>query len=118
MPSQVPEPRFPLGRTYTSLGVAHLGINVLQYLKRHQSGDWGKVTEEQKQANESALISGGSLISHYDLKTPDGNTHTAFVFTEEGRGRTVILLPPESWFLGTPPPLGKSDSPEAGKNQE
>lgn len=98
MEYQILEPLFQLGRTYTSLGVAHLGVNVLQYLKRHQSGDWGDVADEQKQANEDALISGGSLISQFDIETPDGKTHPAYVFTEEGQGRTVVLLKTESWF--------------------
>jgi hypothetical protein len=98
MASQLPEPRFLLGQTYTSLGVAHLGFNVLQYYRRHQSGDWGDVSDKQKQANETALISGGSLVSQFDIETPDGKTHPAFVFTEEGRGRTVVLLSTEAWF--------------------
>jgi len=95
---QILEPRFQLGRTYTSLGVAHLGVNVLKYLKRHQSGDWGDVSEKQKQSNENALVSGGSLLSLFDIETPDGKTHPAYVFTEEDRTRTVVLLKTESWF--------------------
>lgn len=95
---QILEPRFQLGRTYTSLGVAHLGVNVLQYLKRHQSGDWGNVSAAQKQSNESALISGGSLLSQFGIETPHGETHPAYVFTEEDRTRTVVLLKTESWF--------------------
>lgn len=98
MGDQIHKPRFQLGRTYTSLGVAHLGVNVLKYYKRHQSGDWGSVSEAQKQANQNALISGSSLLSQFDIETPDGKTHPAYVFTEEDRGRTVVLLTTESWF--------------------
>lgn len=92
---QILEPRFQIGRAYTSLGVAHLGVNVLQYYKRHQCGDWGDVTEEQKNANEDALMSGGSLLSQFDIETPDGKKHAAYVFTEENRGRTVVMLTTE-----------------------
>ena len=95
---QIHKPRFQLGRTYTSLGVAHLGVNVLKYYKRHQCGDWGDVSKEQKQANEDALIFGGSLLSQFEIETPDGESHPAYVFTEDGRGRTVIFLTTESWF--------------------
>jgi hypothetical protein len=98
MASQLPEPRFLLGQTYTSLGVAHLGVNVLQYYRRHQSGDWGNVSVKQKQANENALISGGSLLSQFKIETPDGKIHSVYVFTEKDRARTVILLTSESWF--------------------
>jgi hypothetical protein len=92
---QILEPRFQLGRTYTSLGVAHLRVNVLRYYKRHQCGDWGDVTEEQKNANEDALISGGSLLSQFEIETPDGKKHAAYVLTEENRGRTVVMLTTE-----------------------
>lgn len=86
------KPRFFLGKTFTTLAVAHLGVNVLRYFRRHQSGDWGDATEKQKQANEEALIIGGALLSKYDLETPSGETHPIYVLTEEDRSKTVILL--------------------------
>jgi hypothetical protein len=98
MKYQLFKSQFEIKQTYTSLGVAYLGINVLQYFRRHQCGDWGDVSKKQKQANELALVSGGSLLSQFNILSPDGKTNPSYVFTEEDRGRTVVLLKSESWF--------------------
>ncbi len=56
---------------------------------RHSRGDWGDLDDEDKQANERALISGGRLLSVY---------HSAggvkfYLITEADRSATTILLP-------------------------
>ena len=58
-------------------------------LNRHIIGDWGDLCEEDRQASEDALASGGRLLSVY---------HTAsgvkfYVITEHDRSATTVLLP-------------------------
>ena len=68
----------------------------LEYLRRHASGDWGIVCDEDKQANNEALQSGARLMSAYFL--PDETR--LWIITEaaddEGnRAATTLLLPEE-----------------------
>ena len=66
------------------------------FLRRHASGDWGIVSEEDKQANEEALKTGARLMSAYFL--PDETK--LWVITEAAddsgvRVATTLLLPEE-----------------------
>ncbi|MEB3081599.1 hypothetical protein VD792_26725 [Pseudomonas aeruginosa] len=60
---------FPVGALIFSAGVDRLmragRLDPLPYFQRHASGDWGDVTDEQWQANNAALQSGGRLESLY-----------------------------------------------------
>lgn len=61
------------------------------FLRRHISGDWGSVCEEDRAANIEALAIGARLLSAY---------HTAkgvklWVITEADRSSTCLLLPEE-----------------------
>lgn len=58
---------------------------------RHVAGDWGDVCDDDKAANEQALIYGERLLSAY--KTPDGTKF--WIITEADRSATTILLPDE-----------------------
>lgn len=40
----------------------------LSFLHRHLAGDWGDLDQEDKQANDRALIDGSRLLSAYHLK--------------------------------------------------
>ena len=59
--------KFPLGQ----LAMTHNAKNtlpqddLLNALNRHRSGDWGDVCEEDRQANERALIEGARILSVY-----------------------------------------------------
>jgi len=64
------------------------------FLRRHASGDWGIVCEEDKQANEEALKTGARLMSAYFL--PDETK--LWIITEAAdhvgaRVATTLLLP-------------------------
>ena len=39
-----------------------------EFLSRHVRGDWGELTEGDRQANIEAVIEGGRLLSSYRLK--------------------------------------------------
>lgn len=60
-------------------------------LHRHVTGDWGDITEEDKEMNESSLRKGYRILSAYHLK--DGTK--IWVITEADRSATTLLLPSE-----------------------
>ena len=59
------------------------------FLAKHVSGDWGEVDDEDKRANEEALVSGERLLSAYrTLKN-----ERIWVITEADRSSTCLLKP-------------------------
>lgn len=58
-------------------------------LSRHVSGDWGDLSDEDKETNEQALKEGNRLLSSYD--TDSGVK--VWVITEWDRSVTTVLLP-------------------------
>ena len=92
--------RFDLGQTVATPGALEAlqrnNSTGLEYLKRHASGDWGIVCDEDKQANNEAVRSGARLLSAYFL--PDETK--LWVITEAAddagaRAVTTFLLPDE-----------------------
>lgn len=63
--------------------------DILLAIGRHQAGDWGDVDEEDRKANERALVEGTRLWSVYHA----GNGVKFWLITEAGRGYTTVLLP-------------------------
>lgn len=72
-------------------------VSGMDYIRRHAHGDWGEISDEDKGANEQALVDGSRLMSVYSL--PDGTKIwiiTDAVIDEEGnRQATTLLLPDE-----------------------
>jgi len=64
---------------------------VMDSLKRHASGDWGDLCEEDKQENELSLKQGLRLFSAYE--SPD--LPRIWIITEADRSATTILFPGE-----------------------
>jgi hypothetical protein len=91
MAYQLLTPRFLLGKTFTTPGVLALGINLNSYIRRHHCGDWGDLCEEDKQANETALIHSTRLLSCYQV----GGGKRIYIITEWDRSLTTVLLPEE-----------------------
>ena len=85
------QPRFSLGRTVATPVAMALGVDLARYMRRHHCGDWGDLCDEDKQANEDALIHGDRIVSHYKL---DGSRRI-YIITEADRSSTCILLPEE-----------------------
>jgi hypothetical protein len=89
--SSVPQTKFPLGRivaTPHALSVIQNG-DILRALQRHHIGDWGDVCEEDRQANDYALVEGTRLLSSY--RSVGGTKF--WIITEWDRSVTTILLP-------------------------
>jgi hypothetical protein len=61
------------------------------FLRRHQTGDWGELCDEDKRENELSLKHGFRILSAYRT-TRDIRL---WVITEADRSVTTILLPEE-----------------------
>ena len=87
--------RFALGQVVTTPGA----LQVLQkaeqepseFLDRHVNGDWGDVTDADKQENEVSIEQGFRILSAYTTSAGD----RIWVLTEADRSATIILLPEE-----------------------
>lgn len=44
------------------------GINAMEYLRRHERGQWGDVPPEDARANEEAIENGGRILSVYQAE--------------------------------------------------
>lgn len=94
MTTMTPFP-FALGRLLATPGVL-VALEKAQetpdpYLKRHASGDWGDLDDEDKGANDAAVMHGTRLLSAYHLS--DGTK--VWIITEADRSATTMLLPDE-----------------------
>ena len=84
--------RFQPGTVVATLGATQIADNhtMLELLRRHLSGDWGVVCEEDKKSNEWALKHGARLLSAYDV-----NGERLWVLTEANRQQTTVMTPGE-----------------------
>ena len=86
---------FDLGKVVYTQGIDsmlrnNLGMNLMIYLQRHQSGDWGNICIEDKITNDEATRTGERVLSSYQLCG-----RTIWIITERDRSVTTILLPSE-----------------------
>ena len=86
---------FSLGETFITPGAQEAldiaGETALQFLRRHTSGDWGEISEDDTKENELSLQKGFRLLSAY--RTIKGQQ--LWIITEADRTSTTILLPSE-----------------------
>lgn len=84
-------PRFKLGNiVMTAEAFRRLSVeDVSAALARHARGDWGEVSTEDRDRNESALCEAGGFHSVYH----DSNGVTFWIITEADRSVTTVLLP-------------------------
>lgn len=86
---------FPLGQTVMTIGAKQSLIESsqqpIEFLSKHQSGDWGIVGNEDWQENEFSLKNGYRLLSVYLT----ANGEKLWIITEADRSVTTILLPEE-----------------------
>ena len=62
-----------------------------EFLNRHDRGDWGEVSESDKQENEFSVQQGFRILSAYTTSAGD----RLWIITEADRSATIILLPEE-----------------------
>lgn len=86
-------PLFNLGQIVATPGaldtLARAEMDPLKLITRHVTGDWGDMVDEDKQANDEAVIHGDRVFSSYKLESGG----KIWVITEWDRSCTTLLLP-------------------------
>ena len=62
---------------------------ILLGIQRHQAGDWGDLSDEDRAANDRALVEGSRILSAYRA----ANGTKFWIITEADRSATTVLLP-------------------------
>jgi hypothetical protein len=69
MIAPIRKPLFDLGQVVATpaalQAIADSGEEVADFLNRHAFGDWGSVFDEERERNESAVGTGGPIVSEY-----------------------------------------------------
>lgn len=90
-----PGQKFQLGTLVATAGalaaLEKAGHTPYPFLVRHQMGQYGNVSLEDKRQNDEAIDSGRRITSKYNLET-----HAViWVTTEPDRSKTTVILPEE-----------------------
>lgn len=92
------QPIFPLfetGQVVITPGAGEAFFDSLThprvYLRMHQWGEWGDLADEDKKANDRAVLYGDRILSAYILPTGV----KIWIITESDRSVTTFLLPSE-----------------------
>jgi hypothetical protein len=89
------QPKFPLGQLVATPGalqaLEQAGQSPADFLARHVRGDWGEVCDDDKRANDQALVDGDRLLSAYRTL----RNARIWIITEADRSSTCVLLPEE-----------------------
>ncbi len=87
--------RFTLGRIVATPGaleaLEEAGQGPMEFLRRHVTGDWGDLDDDDKAENELSVREGFRILSAYTLKSGV----KIWVISEQDRSYTTILLPEE-----------------------
>lgn len=94
-PTQAPRMIFEPGRLVMTQSVHYLveqgHLDPSPYLRRHFSGDWGELPDEDWNSNQRALNTGERLFSSYNVDA--GDETRLWIITEADRSTTTVLLP-------------------------
>jgi hypothetical protein len=81
--------KFPLGQVVATPGALRAleesGQDVAFFLDKHRRGDWGDLGDEDKQANDQALVDGSRILSSY--RTLKGVKIWMITEAEDDQGR-------------------------------
>jgi hypothetical protein len=92
---------FSLGQCVATPGALEAlqvaGVSPLDLLSRHSQGDWGDLSQEDKEANNQALEDGSRILSAYELP---GQDQKVWIITEAvgdngQRASTCVLMADE-----------------------
>jgi hypothetical protein len=86
---------FNLGQVVATPGalaaLEEAGQSPIEFLQRHQTGDWSEMVKEDQEENQRAIEQGFRVFSSYKLSTGQ----KLWVITEWNRSVTTLLLPLE-----------------------
>ena len=86
-------PLFPLGSLYATPGaieaLSEAGQEASEFLRRHQYGDWGDLSDDDKAENDFSVSRSLRIFSAYHTK----EGVKLWVITEADRSATTVLLP-------------------------
>lgn len=89
------QPKFPLGQIVATPGalqaMAESGQTPDFFLQRHITGDWGEVSDGDKQLNDEALQDGSRLLSAFTTLKGE----RLWIITEGDRSVSTLLRPEE-----------------------
>ena len=87
--------KFAIGQIVATPGALEALKNAGQtpdfFLDKHVQGDWGEVCDEDKLANDEALVNGERILSAYRTL----RNEKIWVITEADRSSTCLLKPEE-----------------------
>jgi len=87
---------FSLGQIVSTPGALEAlkaeGTNGLELLRRHVSGDWGDLCEDDRRENALSVKEGFRILSAYRLSRTGAKL---WIITEADRSVTTFLLPEE-----------------------
>lgn len=87
---------FKLGQVVATPGalraIEENNVDTWNLLQRHVNGDWGCISEEDKQENLLSVENGYRVMSSYTLSESGDKL---WVITEAERSSTCLLLPEE-----------------------
>jgi hypothetical protein len=87
--------RFALGQVVATPGALEAlettRQGALEFIRRHVTGDWGDLDDDDKQENELSVKEGFRILSAYTLSSEV----KIWIITESDRSVTTILLPSE-----------------------
>lgn len=88
-------PKFPLGTLVATPGalraIKDAGQEPGFFLDMHLAGNWGDVCDEDREANDRALLHGERLFSAYTTLAGV----RIWIITEANRSSTCLMLPEE-----------------------
>jgi len=87
-------PRFEIGEVVVTsraeMALRAWGLPLDSLLARHQAGDWGDVSELERQCNDEGILRRYNLVSHF--RTPSGEL--IMITTRADRSYTMVHLGP------------------------
>jgi hypothetical protein len=93
--------KFSLGRIVATPGALHAlqdaGHVAGEFLARHVTGDWGDLDDEDRQANDAALINGSRILSAYMTRKGERIWIITEAVNEVGLRYSSCVLRPEDY---------------------
>jgi hypothetical protein len=93
--------KFSLGRILATPGaleaLAAAGQTGDEFLARHVNGDWGDLDDEDREANDTALVDGSRLLSAYKTRKGERIWVITEAVNDVGLRYSTCLLTPDEY---------------------